>query len=161
MPSTLPKSTLAASESEFNVALPQFPSRQKTLVTMPARPYVVPSAVPRRVSRRAPLMVRCNRALRTILVGMCGLAILGYGFDVATSNDVSRLQEQARRLSEQNSELSAELLRAISFQGIQESVVGRFGLRVPEQVIVVKESPAPKMAMFKPNKYQLPIISGY
>jgi hypothetical protein len=161
MPSTLSKSKLAASEPSINVNLPQFPSRQRHATAVPARPYVVPTVVPDRVGRRAPFVVRFNRALRTVLVGLCGLAILGYGLDVATSSDVSKLQEQARRLSEQNSELSAELLRAISFQGIQESVLGRFGLRVPEQVIVVKEATPPIMTTFKLSKHQLPIISGY
>jgi hypothetical protein len=125
------------------------------------RPQLVPSAVPQREGRRAPLVVRLNRALRTALVAFCGLAILGYGFDVAVSNDVGRLQDQARRLNEQNSELSAQLLKAISFQGIQDSVLGRAGLRVPEQVLIVKEVAPPEAPKFEPAKHHFPIMSGY
>jgi hypothetical protein len=120
-----------------------------------------PVIVPERKTRQAPVLVKVNRALRAVLIGMCGLAILGYGLDVAKSNDVSKLQEQARRLSEQNTELSAQLLRVISFQGIQDSVLGRFGLRVPEQVIIVKELPPYPMQKFKPQKHHLPLMSGY
>ncbi|HEY9785263.1 MAG TPA: hypothetical protein V6D17_07670, partial [Candidatus Obscuribacterales bacterium] len=105
--------------------------------------------------------VRINRVLKTTLIALCGVAIAGYGFDVAYTNDISRLQEQARRLSEQNSELSAQLLRAISFEGIQDSVVGRFGLRVPEHVLIVKEIAPPKMTAFRPSQHHLPIMSGY
>ena len=86
---------------------------------------------------------------------------MGYGLDVAASSDVGCLQEQARRLNEQNSELSAQLLRAISFQGIQDNVVGRFGLRVPEQVTIVQEVPPPKVPTFKSSRHHLPIMSGY
>jgi hypothetical protein len=125
------------------------------------RPQLVPSAVPDRQGRRAPLVVRLNRALRTVLVAFCGLAILGYGLDVAASNDVGRLQDQAKRLNEQNSELSAQLLKAISFQGIQDSVLGRVGLRVPEQVLIVKEVPPPQVPQFQANKHHFPIMSGY
>ncbi|HEY9776441.1 MAG TPA: hypothetical protein V6C81_21955 [Planktothrix sp.] len=125
------------------------------------RPHVVPSTVPQRQGRRAPLVVRINRALRTVLVAMCGMAIVGYGFDVAASNDVGKLQDQARRLNEQNSELSAQLLKAISFQGIQDSVLGRFGLRVPEQVLIVKEEAPPELPKFTATKHQFPHLSGY
>lgn len=124
-------------------------------------PQVAPKAVPERQTRRAPLVVRANRALRTVLVALCGVAIVGYGLDVAASNDVGRLQEQARRLNEQNSELSAQLLRAISFQGIQDNVVGRFGLRVPEQVTIVQEVPPPKVPHFQASRHHLPIMAGY
>lgn len=120
-----------------------------------------PVLVPDRKTRQAPLLVKVNRALRAVLIGMCGLAILGYGLDVATSNDVGKLQEQARRLGEQNTELSAQLLKVISFQGIQDSVLGRFGLRVPEQVIIVKELAPYPMQKFKPQKHHLPLMSGY
>ncbi|HEY9789150.1 MAG TPA: hypothetical protein V6D22_02045 [Candidatus Obscuribacterales bacterium] len=116
---------------------------------------------PRRQSRRVPMIVRVNRLLRTVLVTFCGLALLGYGLDVAASNEVAKLQEQARRLSEQNTELSAQLLRAISFQGIQANVVGKAGLRVPEHVLIVKEVQPPTVPSFKPNKYYLPLMSGY
>jgi hypothetical protein len=125
------------------------------------RPHVVPSTVPQRQSRRAPLVVRINRALRTVLVALCGVAIVGYGLDVAASSDVGKLQDQARRLNEQNSELSAQLLKAISFQGIQDSVLGRFGLRVPEQVLIVKEEAPPELPKFSATKHQFPIMSGY
>jgi hypothetical protein len=96
-----------------------------------------------------------------VLVAFCGIAIVGYGLDVATSNDVGRAQEQSRRLNEQNTELSAQLLRAISFQGIQDNVVGRFGLRVPEQVIIAAEVKPPAVPSFKASKHHLPIMSGY
>ena len=127
----------------------------------PVRPQLVPPIVPATKGRRAPLMVRANRALRTVLVALCGLAILGYGLDVAASHDVSKLQDQARRLNEQNSELSAQLLKAISYQGIQENVLGRFGLHTAEHVVVVKELPPPKVPAFKPTKHHLPILAGY
>jgi len=125
------------------------------------RPHLVPSVVPSRQSRRAPLLVRTNRALRTVLVAFCGIAILGYGLDVATSNDVSRLQEQARRLNEENCEKSAQLLKAISFKGIQDNVVGKFGLHVPEQVIIASEVKPPQLPGFKPGKRSLPVMAGY
>jgi hypothetical protein len=125
------------------------------------RPHLVPSAVPSRQSRHAPLLVRANRALRTVLVAFCGIAILGYGLDVATSNDVSRLQEQARRLNEENCEKSAQLLKAISFKGIQDNVVGKFGLHVPEQVIIAPEVKPPQLPGFKPSKHSLPVMAGY
>jgi hypothetical protein len=127
----------------------------------PTRPQLVPPIVPATKGRRLPLMVSANRALRTVLVALCGVAILGYGLDVAASHDVSKLQDQARRLNEQNSELSAQLLKAISYQGIQENVLGRFGLHTAEHVVVVKEVPPPKVPSFKPNKHHLPIMAGY
>lgn len=123
----------------------------------PYRPYLVPP----RKSRKAPLVVRANRALSTLLVALCGLAILGYGLDVAASNDVGKLQEQARRLSEQNTELSAQLLKVISFQGIQDSVLGRFGLHVPEQVLILKEVQPYSTPAFEPQKHHLPLMAGY
>ena len=125
------------------------------------RPSVVPPTVPQRQSRRAPLVVRLNRALRTVLVAFCGVAIVGYGFDVAASAEVGKLQDQAKRLNEQNSELSAQLLKSISFQGIQDSVLGRFGLRVPEQVMIVNEVTPPQVPQFEATKHHLPIMSGY
>ena len=158
------------------VDLPQFNQRPRTTdksrharlaiaaapqVAPTQRPYLVPPSVPQRQSRRAPLVVRLNRALRTVLVAFCGLAIVGYGFDVAASNDVGKLQDQAKRLNEQNSELSAQLLKAISFQGIQDSALGRCGLRVPEQVLIVKEVAPPGMAQLEQSKHHFPIISGY
>lgn len=126
-----------------------------------AYPHVVPVLVPARKSRRAPLLVKVNRVLRTVLIALCGVAILGYGLDVAASNDVGKLQEQARRLSEQNTELSAQLLRVISFQGIQDSVLGRFGLRVPEQVLIVKEVQPYPLTSYQPQRHHLPLLAGY
>ena len=126
-----------------------------------SRLFAVPDVLPRWSSRRGPILLRATRVLRTILVTLCGLVVLGYGLDVAKSSEVSKLQDQARRLSEQNTELSADLLRAISFQGIQLSVVGHFGLRVPEQVIIVKEASPVPFKPFKTSKYFLPIMSGY
>lgn len=124
-------------------------------------PYLIPLAVPERSARRASLVIRANRLLQIGLVVCCLLAVLGYGLDVAVSNDVTRMQEQARRLSEQNSELSAQLLKAISFQGIQESALGGVGLRVPEQVLIVKEVQPVKVSSIKAAKHYLPIMSGY
>jgi hypothetical protein len=121
----------------------------------------LPDWTPRHVSRRVPIIVRINRLIRTLLVTFCGMSLLGYGLDVAASSEVSKLQQQARRLSEQNTELSAQLLRAISFQGIQANVVGRAGLRVPEHVVITKEVQPPVVKPFKPNKYFLPLIPGY
>jgi hypothetical protein len=126
-----------------------------------ARPQLVPPIVPVTKGRRAPLVVLANRALRTVLVALCGVAIVGYGLDVAASHDVSKLQDQARRLNEQNSELSAQLLTAISYQGIQENALGRFGLHTAEHVALVKEVAPPKLPTFKPNKHHLPVMPGY
>jgi hypothetical protein len=125
------------------------------------RPYLVPDAVPSRQSRRVPLLIRANRALRTVLVAFCGIAILGYGLDVAASNDVGRMQEQARRLNEQNCEKSAQLLQAISFKGIRDSVTGKSGLVVPEHVIIAHEVKPPQVPAFKPNRHHLPVMAGY
>lgn len=124
--------------------------------------YVVPDWTPTtRPTRRVPLISRVNRVVRNVLITMCGLALLGYGLDVAASNDVSKLQGQARRLSEQNTELSAQLLRSISFQGIQASVVGRTGLRVPPHVLIVKEAEPATPEPYKPLRHYLPLMSGY
>jgi hypothetical protein len=124
-------------------------------------PYLVPAAEPKRSARKAPLMVRINRLLQIALLACCGLALVGYGLDVTVSTDVVRMQEQARRLSEQNSELSAELLKSISFQGIQESALGKVGLRVPDKVVIAPEVQPVKAPPFKPSKYYLPLMSGY
>lgn len=126
-----------------------------------SHPHLAPVVVPSRKSRRAPLLVKVNRALKTTLIALCGVAVLGYGLDVAASHDVGKMQEQARRLSEQNTELSAQLLRVISFQGIADSALGRFGLRVPEQVIIVKEVQPYPLVPFQPQKHHLPLLSGY
>ncbi len=125
------------------------------------RTVTTPVSVPERLTRKAPLLVRINRLLLAVLVGMCGLSILGYGLDVAVSSDVTRLGEQSRRLNEQNSELSAELLKAISFQGIQETALGQVGLRVPEQVLIAKEVVPVKAKPFKPCQHHLPLMPGY
>ncbi|MBY0358431.1 MAG: hypothetical protein K2W82_10560 [Candidatus Obscuribacterales bacterium] len=121
----------------------------------------LPDWTPRISHRQAPILVKTNRILRALLIGCCGLAILGYGLDVASSADISKLQEQARRLSEQNTELSAQLLKSISFQGIQANVVGRAGLRVPERVLIVKEIKPAATKPYKARKHFLPIMSGY
>jgi hypothetical protein len=122
---------------------------------------VVPNILPERNRGKVPFVVRANRLLRTTLIALCGLAILGYGLDVKASNDVGRLQDAARRLNEQNTELSAQLLRVISFQGIQDSVLGRSGLRVPEQVMIIKEVAPYPLAQFETGKYHLPLMAGY
>lgn len=130
--------------------------------TQPQPVYVAPDWTPTTTkTRRVPLVTRVNRLFRNVLITMCGCALLGYGLDVAASNDVSKLQGQARRLGEQNTELSAQLLRAISFQGIQASVVGRTGLRVPERVLVVKEAEPAVPEPYKPLRHYLPLMSGY
>ena len=105
--------------------------------------------------------VAAPHLVQILLLIFCSLALIGYGMDVAVSKDVIRLQEQARRLSEQNSELSAQLLKAISFQGIQESSLGAVGLRVPEQVMIVKEVAPVKVPPFKSTRHFLPLMSGY
>jgi hypothetical protein len=140
---------------------PKGVSFQATPSFSPARPQLVPPIVPDTKGRRAPLVVRGNRALRTVLVALCGIAIVGYGLDVAASHDVGKLQDQARRLNEQNSELSAQLLKAISYQGIQENVLGHSGLQTAQRVVVVKEVAPPKLPTFKSNKHHLPVMSGY
>ncbi len=124
-------------------------------------PHVVPVLVPARARRHAPLLVKANHVLRTTLIALCGIAILGYGLDVAASNDVGKLQEQARRLSEQNTELSAQLLRVISFQGIQDNALGSLGLRVPEQVLIAKEVQPYPLVPFQAQKHHLPLMAGY
>lgn len=126
------------------------------------KPHLVPVEAPRPSKRhQANLLIRINRALQTTLVAMCGIAIFAYGLDVVVSHDVGRLQEQARRLSEQNSELSAQLLKAISYGELQDSVVGRFALRVPDQVQIIKEIEAPPALAYKSHRHHLPLMSGY
>ncbi len=125
------------------------------------RPHLVPIESPQRKTRRAPLLVRVNRTLQAGLIALCGLAILGYGMDVDASSKVSKVQDQVRRLSEQNSEQSSNLLKRVSYQDIQNSVTGSTGLRVPEEVKIVKEVNAPKLNPFKPARHQLPLLSGY
>jgi hypothetical protein len=141
----------------------QYPTRAVALPSFGSAKHIqaLPDINIHQTKRRLPLVVRCNRLLRTTLVTFCGFALLGYGLDVAASSDVGKLEDQARRLGEQNTELSAQLLRAISFQGIQANVVGKAGLHPPEQVIIVKEVSPPVVKSFKPNKYYLPLMSGY
>lgn len=135
----------------------------------PARPRLVPNLVPDMVpgttpetkGRRVPILVRTNRALRTVLVALCGIVILGYGLDVAASNQVGKLQDQARRLNEQNSELSANLLKSISYRQIQQSSLAGHNLQTAQHVVVVAQQPAPKVAPFKPTRQGLPVFSGY
>jgi hypothetical protein len=126
-----------------------------------AKPHLVPVESPTPKTRTKPLLIKANRALQAGLVALCGIAICAYGLDVVVSHDVGKLQEQARRTSEQNSELSAQLLKSISYGEIQDSVVGRFGLRVPEQVLIVKEQKAPTTIAYKMHKHHLPLMSGY
>lgn len=121
----------------------------------------LPDWTPRSHSRHVPFLVKINKILRAVLIACCGLALLGYGLDVAASQEVSKLQEQARRLSEQNTELSAQLLRAISFQGIQANVVGRAGLRIAERVIIAQEVKPQAVQKYKARKHYLPLQSGY
>jgi len=153
---------LAVQETPIEYTPPSPQPHSHRAASLPQwQPHIRPIAVPPRKNRKAPLVVRINRGLRTVLVALCGVAILGYGLDVAASNDVGKMQEQARRLSEQNTELSAQLLRVISFQGIQDSALGRFGLRVPEQVLIVKEVQPYAMTPFEPHEHHLPLMAGY
>ncbi|MBS1990495.1 MAG: hypothetical protein JSS86_17310 [Cyanobacteria bacterium SZAS LIN-2] len=127
----------------------------------PARPHLVPVEAPARKTRKAPLLVRANRALQASLIALCGIAILGYGYDVASTHDVGKQQDQVRRINEQNAELSANMLKQVSYAGIQNSVHGHVALVVPEDVKIVAEVAAPKLKTFKPAKYHLPLLSGY
>ncbi|MEZ4534959.1 MAG: hypothetical protein R3D26_08150 [Cyanobacteriota/Melainabacteria group bacterium] len=85
------------------------------------KPHLVPLESPgkRKSSRRIPFLVRVNKAIQTGLVALCGLAICAYGLDVVVTHDVSKLQEQARRLSERNSELSAPVVEINSYGELQ------------------------------------------
>ncbi|MBY0547547.1 MAG: hypothetical protein K2W95_09660 [Candidatus Obscuribacterales bacterium] len=149
----------AESRDDFSVSLPEMvSSAQPAPVNINSS---LPEWTPRINTRHVSVFVKVNRVLRAALIACCGLAILGYGLDVAYSAEVSKLQEQARRLGEQNTELSAQLLRAISFQGIQASVVGRAGLRVPERVFVAKEVKPLSVKPFRARKHFLPLMSGY
>jgi hypothetical protein len=127
----------------------------------PTRPHLVPVEAPARKTRKAPILVRANRALQASLIALCGVAILGYGYDVSSTHEVSKQQDQVRRLSEQNAEYSARLLKAVSYDGIQNSVLGHSSLGVPEEVKIVPEVSAPKLKPFKAAKYHLPLMSGY
>jgi len=154
----------ASSQGLGVVRLPEFRSgNTSTLEASPFRtaPHVVPVPGESRSARRAPWMVRTNRLLQTALMAACGLVVLGYGLDVAVSNDVTRQQEQVRRLGEENSELSAKLLKTVAYYSLQQSGPARFGLRSPEHVQMVKEAPPVKVKAFKPSRHHLPLMSGY
>ncbi len=112
-------------------------------------------------SRRLPLLVKANHFLWVLLSVASVVVLCGYGLDVTVTGEVGKLQEHARRLKEENTELSAQLLRTISFQGIQDNAPGRFGLSVPEQVLIVKEAPSPQVQVFKPQTHCLPMLAGY
>ncbi len=107
------------------------------------------------------ILAQFNKNLLNLLQIACIVVILLYGLDVVTTADVSKLEEKTRRIVEQNCELSAKLLKVVSFQGIQENLVGRFGLRVPENVVIAKELPNPQIPIYKPRIHYMPIISGY
>jgi hypothetical protein len=130
-------------------------------VQAPARPHLVPVETPQRRLRKSSVLVRANRTLQATLIALCGIAILGYGYDVAATHDVGKLQDQVRRISEQNAEYSANLLKAVSYDGIQNSVTGHKQLVVPEDVKIVPEVSAPKLKPFKAAKDHLPLMSGY
>ncbi|MCW5824848.1 MAG: hypothetical protein KIT34_18770 [Cyanobacteria bacterium TGS_CYA1] len=134
------------------------------------RPHLVAIESPEqeKKKRQSPLLVKANRAMQTVLVGLCGIAILAYGFDVVASHEVGAQQDLARRLSEQNSELSAQLLKTISYGELQnglnscsEALVGRSGLRVPDQVQVIKAITPPTVKTFSAQRHHLPIMTGY
>ena len=148
-----------------NYDYPDLFDLRKTASSYTALPVEVPpshiSDTPDRKTRKGPLLIRANKVLRAVTVAFWGIALLGYGLDVSLTNEVSKLQDQARRLSEQNMELSARLLKVISFQGIQDSTLGRFGLRVPEQVLIVKEIPPYTAPDFHPQRHHLPLLSGF
>ena len=127
----------------------------------PARPHLVPVEAPQRKARKSPVLVKVNRAFQATLIALCGIAILGYGYDVAATHDVGKQQDQVRRISEQNAEYSARLLRTVSYDGIQNSVAGHKTLVVPEDVKIVPEVSPPKLKPFKAAKDHLPLMSGY
>jgi len=136
---------------------------QKSLPITPG--YPSPEAAPGRPGFKVHWLVRINRVLQVGLIALSTIALAAYSLDVITSHNLMLMQEQARRLSEQNCELSAKLLKSISFQGIQESVLGhsagQSNLRVPEEVLVAAEVPPIQVAPFKAAKYHLPLMSGY
>jgi hypothetical protein len=127
----------------------------------PAHPHLVPVEAPQRKARKSPVLVRANRAFQASLIALSGIAILGYGYDVAATHDVGKQQDQVRRIDEQNCEYSARLLHTISYDGIQNSVAGHKTLVVPEDVKIVPEVSAPRLKPFKAAKDHLPLMSGY
>jgi hypothetical protein len=138
--------------------------KEKSKVRPSALPFSAPE-VPAGSTFKVPLPVHINRILQVGLIVLSGLAILAYSLDVIISHDVMQKQEQARRLSEQNAELSARLLKSISFQGIQESVLGQgtgpTNLHVADEVLIAPEVPPVEILPFKPSKHHLPLLSGY
>lgn len=142
------------------INLPVF-VQQKSLPSLPSS-FV---DEPKRLSFKAPLLMRINRVLQVALIALSAMAIVAYSIDVMMSRNLTIYQEKARRLSEHNCELSAKLLKSISFQGIQESVLGHSArqskLRVPDEVIVASEVPPVKCQPFVPAKHHLPLMAGY
>ncbi len=145
------------------VNLPLFVDTKSTpSVRQPLSPS---EATEQRPSFKIPLLFRANRLLQVGLIALSAIALGAYSLDVIMSHNLMLMQEKARRLSEQNCELSARLLKSISFQGIQESVLGhratQSNLRVPEEVLVAAEVPPAKNEPFRPSKHHLPLMSGY
>ena len=153
------------------VGLPTFIKETNSASAEPkskSRPKIGPSLkpeVPVRSTFKVPLPVHVNRLLQVSLIVLCGLAVLAYSLDVIISHDVTLRQDKARRLSEQNAELSARLLKSISFQGIQESVLGQgagpVNLHVPDEVLIAREVPPVQVSPLKPRKHHLPLLSGF
>ncbi len=134
--------------------------------SLPTLPNPVPLfEAPMRPGFKAPLLMRINRLLQVALIALSAIAIAAYSIDVMMSHTLTINQEKARRLSEHNCELSAKLLKSISFQGIQESVLGdsarQSKLRVPEEVLVAAEVLPVKCKPFSPAKHHLPLMAGY
>ena len=93
--------------------------------SLPALPGLAPLIdAPKRSGFKAPLLMRINRVLQVALIALSAMAIAAYSIDVMMTRNLTISEEKARRLSEHNCELSAKLLKSISFQGIQESVLG-------------------------------------
>lgn len=153
------------------VALPSFIKETNPSIEVESSPTVTPTAaslastILKHSGFKVPLLVHVNRWLQLGLIALCALAVLAYSLDVIISHDVMLRQEQARRLSEQNAELSARLLKSISFQGIQESVLGQgmgpTNLHVADEVLIAREIPPVQVLSFKPRKHHLPLLSGY
>lgn len=132
---------------------------QKQLASDPERLESV------RAGFKAPLLMRINRTLQVALIILSVIAVVAYSIDVIMSRNLTIAQEKARRLSEQNCELSAKLLKAISFQDIQESVLGhsarQSNLKVPDEVLIAAEIPSVKYKAPLPAKHHLPLMAGY
>jgi hypothetical protein len=141
------------------VSLPIFVKQTPTLVSAEIEEQA------KRPSFKAPLLMRINRILQIILISLSAIAIVAYSLDVMMTHNLTVCQEKAHRISEQNCELSAKLLKSISFQGIQESVLGhsakQSSLHVPEEVLVASELAPVQYRRFVPTKHHLPLMSGY